>query len=220
MHAARDSPSSTGATPSPSNRRPGPRRDAGPTWLRLLHSNGRTVLDDGSFVQGGAAELRTGDDVVLTAAGPTTLRALQAAARLEADSVDVAVLHIATRAAGHRGDHRRGTGPDRLLVASEHHAVVGGLTESVAGRLPIGAVGERGIDEATARALAAGWQRMGGPRPRRACRGLRAKSPRQPASRRPGCAATSPPASGGLDAAGEGELPAGVPEGARAVSPT
>lgn len=101
-----------------------------------LPSNGPTVLDDGSFVQGGAAELRTGDHVVLTAAGPTTSRALQAAARLEADSVDVAVLHIATRAAGHRGDHRRSTGPDRLLVTPEHHAA--GEGESLAG-VPEGA---------------------------------------------------------------------------------
>ena len=57
-----------------------------------------TVLDeyDYRFELGKAAELRTGRDVLLISTGLMTMRALQAAARLEADHVDVAVLHVPT----------------------------------------------------------------------------------------------------------------------------
>ena len=70
----------------------------GPTYLRLLRGAVPTVLDeyDYRFELGKAAELRTGRDVVLISTGLMTMRALQAAARLEADHVDVAVLHVPT----------------------------------------------------------------------------------------------------------------------------
>ena len=70
----------------------------GPTYLRLLRGQVPTVLDEYGyrFQLGKAAELRTGRDVVLISTGLMTMRALQAAARLEADHVDVAVLHVPT----------------------------------------------------------------------------------------------------------------------------
>ena len=60
---------------------------AGPTYLRLLRGAVPRVLDeyDYTFQLGKAAELRTGRDVVLISTGLMTMRALQAAARLEAD---------------------------------------------------------------------------------------------------------------------------------------
>ena len=76
----------------------------GPTYLRLLRGAVPTVLDEYGyrFQLGKAAELRTGRDVVLISTGLMTMRALQAAARLEADHVDVAVLHVPDdQAAGH-----------------------------------------------------------------------------------------------------------------------
>ena len=84
-----------------------------------------TVLDeyDYRFELGKAAELRTGRDVVLISTGLMTMRALQAAARLEADHVDVAVLHVPTikpldteailRAAAHRPARRHPGEPHR-----------------------------------------------------------------------------------------------------------
>ena len=70
----------------------------GPTYMRLLRGKVPTVLDeyDYRFELGKAAELRTGRDVVLISTGLMTMRALTAAERLEADHVDVAVLHVPT----------------------------------------------------------------------------------------------------------------------------
>src|SRR3954462_8712092 len=70
----------------------------GPTYMRLLRGAVPRVLDeyDYRFELGKAAELRTGRDVVIISTGLRTMRALDAASRLEADHVDVAVLHVPT----------------------------------------------------------------------------------------------------------------------------
>ena len=97
---------------------------AGPTYLRLLRGNVPAVLDeyDYRFELGKAAELRTGRDVVIISTGLMTMRALQAAARLEADHVDVAVLHVPDdQAAGPRGDPaRRRARPARRHLREPH----------------------------------------------------------------------------------------------------
>jgi transketolase len=109
----------------------------GPTYLRLLRGAVPTVLDeyDYRFELGKAAELRTGRDVVLISTGLMTMRALQAAARLEADSVDVAVLHVPTIKPLDTEAILRAARTDRLVVTLENHTVVGGLAESVASTL-------------------------------------------------------------------------------------
>jgi transketolase len=109
----------------------------GPTYLRLLRGNVPAVLDeyDYRFELGKAAELRTGRDVVIISTGLMTMRALQAAARLEADHVDVAVLHVPTIKPLDREAILRAAAPGRLVVTCENHTVVGGLAESVAATL-------------------------------------------------------------------------------------
>ena len=87
---------------------------------------------DYRFELGKAAELRTGRDVVLISTGLMTMRALQAAARLEADHVDVAVLHVPTIKPLDREAILRAARTDRLVVTLENHTVIGGLAESVA----------------------------------------------------------------------------------------
>jgi transketolase len=118
---------------------------AGPTYLRLLRGNVPTVLDeyDYRFVLGKAAELRTGRDVVLISTGLMTMRALQAAARLEADSVDVAVLHVPTIKPLDTQAILAAARTDRLVVTLENHTVIGGLAESVASTLAFNGVGTR-----------------------------------------------------------------------------
>jgi len=118
----------------------------GPTYLRLLRGAVPTVLDeyDYRFELGKAAQLRTGRDVLLISTGLMTMRALQAAARLETDHVDVAVLHVPTikpldteailTAAGNT---------DRLVVTLENHTIRGGLAESVAATLAFAGPGTR-----------------------------------------------------------------------------
>ena len=118
---------------------------AGPTYLRLLRGQVPTVLDEYGyrFELGKAAELRTGRDVVLISTGLMTMRALQAAARLEADHVDVAVLHVPTIKPLDREAILRVARTDRLVVTLENHTVIGGLAESVASTLAFAGVGTR-----------------------------------------------------------------------------
>jgi transketolase len=117
----------------------------GPTYLRLLRGAVPTVLDeyDYRFELGKAAELRTGRDVVLISTGLMTMRALQAAARLEADHVDVAVLHVPTIKPLDTETILRAARTDRLVVTLENHTVIGGLAESVASTLAFAGVGTR-----------------------------------------------------------------------------
>ena len=117
----------------------------GPTYMRLLRGAVPTVLNeyDYRFELGKAAELRTGRDVVMISTGLMTMRALDAAKRLEADNVDVAVLHVPTIKPLDREAILRAARTDRLLVTLENHTVVGGLAESVASCLAFAGEGGR-----------------------------------------------------------------------------
>ncbi len=107
----------------------------GPVYMRLLRGNVPLVLDeyDYQFELGKAKLLRDGKDVLFISTGLMTMRALETAKALAADSVDVAVLHVPTikpldtatilREAGRSG---------RLVVVAENHTVIGGLGEAVA----------------------------------------------------------------------------------------
>ncbi|GAA1159801.1 transketolase family protein [Streptomyces hebeiensis] len=106
----------------------------GPTYLRLLRGKVPTVLDeyDYTFQLGRAAVLRGGADVVLISSGLMTMRALQAAERLAAHRVDVAVVHSPTLKPFDEETVLAELAGDRLAVTLENHSVVGGLYETVA----------------------------------------------------------------------------------------
>jgi transketolase len=118
---------------------------SGPTYLRLLRGAVPRVLDeyDYSFELGKAAELRTGRDVVLISTGLMTMRALQAAARLEADHIDVGVLHVPTIKPLDSEAILAAARTDRLVVTCENHTIRGGLAESVAATLAFAGAGTR-----------------------------------------------------------------------------
>jgi transketolase len=111
----------------------------------LLRGAVPTVLNeyDYRFELGKAAELRTGRDVVMISTGLMTMRALDAAKRLEADNVDVAVVHVPTIKPLDREAILQATGTDRLVVTLENHTIVGGLAESVASCLAFAGEGGR-----------------------------------------------------------------------------
>jgi transketolase len=75
--------------------------------------------------------------------GLMTMRALSAASRLEADRIDVAVLHVPTIKPLDREAILRTARSNRLIVTLENHTVMGGLSEAVAGTLAFGGVTQR-----------------------------------------------------------------------------
>ena len=106
----------------------------GPSYLRLLRGNVPTVLDEYeySFELGKAKVLRDGADVVLISSGLMTMRALQAAHRLGAHNVDVAVVHTPTIKPFDAETVLNQVDSGRLVLTCENHTVVGGLFETVA----------------------------------------------------------------------------------------
>ena len=107
----------------------------GPVYMRLSRGNVPLVLDeyDYKFELGKAKLLREGDDVLIISTGFMTMRALEVATAMEADKIDIAVLHVPTikpldadmilREAGKSG---------RLVVVAENHTTIGGLGEAIA----------------------------------------------------------------------------------------
>lgn len=110
----------------------------GPVYMRLLRGNVPLVLDeyDYRFELGKAKLLRDGADVLIIASGFMTMRALEAAAALAADRVDVAVLHCPTiKPLDEAPLLQQVRSKPRLVVVAENHSVVGGLGEAVASLL-------------------------------------------------------------------------------------
>jgi transketolase len=110
----------------------------GPVYMRLLRGNVPLVLDEYNykFELGKAKLLREGNDVLVISSGFMTMRTLEVAKALEADKVNVAVLHCPTIKplddATILAEVRK---PGRLVVVAENHSVIGGLGEAVAGLL-------------------------------------------------------------------------------------
>ncbi len=107
----------------------------GPVYMRILRGQVPLLLNDYDyrFELGKAKRLRDGTDVLVIASGLMTMRALEAAALLATDKIDVAVLHCPTikplDEATIVAEAKR-TG--RLVVVAENHSVVGGLGEAIA----------------------------------------------------------------------------------------
>ncbi|MET0963761.1 MAG: transketolase family protein [Noviherbaspirillum sp.] len=107
----------------------------GPVYMRLLRGRVPLVLDeyDYSFELGKAKLLRDGRDVLIISSGIMTMRALETADALRADSVDVAVLHCPTiKPLDVETIVREASRSGRLVVVAENHSLIGGLGEAVA----------------------------------------------------------------------------------------
>ncbi|HET9647132.1 MAG TPA: transketolase C-terminal domain-containing protein [Microlunatus sp.] len=117
----------------------------GPTYLRLLRGKVPTVLDeyDYTFELGKAKVLRGGRDVVLVSSGLMTMRTLQAAERLAAHHIDVAVVHTPTIKPFDTDTVLAEIDTDRLALTCENHTVIGGLFETVASAAVRAGIGRR-----------------------------------------------------------------------------
>src|ERR671916_530010 len=110
----------------------------GPVYMRLLRGNVPLVLDEYgyTFELGRAKMLRDGNDVLIISSGLMTMRALEAAKLLEADRVNIAVLHSPTiKPLDEETVLREARRSGRMVVVAENHSVIGGLGEAVAGTL-------------------------------------------------------------------------------------
>ncbi|VTU36545.1 1-deoxy-D-xylulose-5-phosphate synthase [Variovorax sp. PBL-H6] len=107
----------------------------GPVYMRLPRGNVPLVLDeyDYKFELGKAKLIRDGKGVLVISSGFMTMRSLEVAQQLQADGIDVAVLHVPTIKplddATILAEVRR---MGRLVVVAENHSVIGGLGEAVA----------------------------------------------------------------------------------------
>jgi transketolase len=107
----------------------------GPVYMRLLRGNVPLVLDEYGykFQLGKAAMLRDGPDVLVISTGFMTMRALEAATLLDADKVNIAVLHVPTiKPLDEAKILEAAAKPGRLVVVAENHTTIGGLGEAVA----------------------------------------------------------------------------------------
>lgn len=110
----------------------------GPVYMRLPRGNVPLVLDeyDYRFELGKAGLIRDGNAVLVISSGFMTMRALEAARELQADGIDVAVLHVPTikplDEATILAEVRR---LGRRVVVAENHSAIGGLGEAVASLL-------------------------------------------------------------------------------------
>lgn len=110
----------------------------GPVYMRLLRGQVPLVLDeyDYKFELGKAKRLRDGADVLVISSGFMTMRSLEVAKQLQADHVDVAVLHVPTiKPLDEATILAEVARPGRLVVVAENHSVIGGLGEAVASLL-------------------------------------------------------------------------------------
>jgi transketolase len=110
----------------------------GPVYMRLLRGNVPLVLDEYgySFELGKAKLLRDGNDVLVISSGFMTMRALEVAEALRADSIDVAVLHCPTiKPLDEAAIVEAVRYKPRLVVVAENHSVIGGLGEAIASAL-------------------------------------------------------------------------------------
>ncbi|MGP9791885.1 transketolase family protein [Roseinatronobacter sp. NSM] len=117
----------------------------GPVYARLLRGRVPDVLrrhkPDYKFELGRAQMIREGRDVLIIASGIMTMRALDAAEKLAADNVDVAVLHVPTiKPLDKATILAQAENGARLVVTAENHTECGGLGEAVARELMLAGV--------------------------------------------------------------------------------
>lgn len=109
----------------------------GPVYSRLPRGNVPSVLTrhkpDYEFKLGKAQLIRDGKDALVISTGLMTMRALDAAVKLEDDGIETAVLHVPTiKPLDTETILSVARNGGRLVVTAENHTINGGLGEAVA----------------------------------------------------------------------------------------
>ena len=112
----------------------------GPVYARLMRGKVPSVLrahkPDYEFRLGKAQMIREGSDALVISSGIMTMRALDAAVKLEGEGRSVGVLHVPTiKPLDTETILAEAARPGRVVITAENHTVVGGLGEAVAGLL-------------------------------------------------------------------------------------
>ncbi|WP_312630496.1 transketolase family protein [Pantoea piersonii] len=113
----------------------------GPVYMRLLRGKVPLVLDKYGYryQHGKAQRLRTGKHAVIISSGLMTMRALEAAERLESRGIDVGVVHSPVIKPLDEATILREAGEaasaGRLVITAENHSITGGLGEAIAASL-------------------------------------------------------------------------------------
>ncbi|MEM8754364.1 MAG: transketolase C-terminal domain-containing protein [Pseudomonadota bacterium] len=106
----------------------------GPCYMRLLRGQVPDVLGPLGyrFELGRARMLRDGGDALVVSSGFMTMRALDAAAALAAEGIEIGVLHSPTIKPLDEATILEAAARAKLLVVAENHTRIGGLGEAVA----------------------------------------------------------------------------------------
>ncbi|MDB5523391.1 MAG: Transketolase central region [Rhizobium sp.] len=106
----------------------------GPVYMRLLRGKVPVVFDPATyrFEIGKARKLRNGGDIGIISTGLMTERAIDAAAVLETQGINVGILHVPTIKPFDREAVIEFANSVGQLVSAENHVIVGGLGSLVA----------------------------------------------------------------------------------------
>ncbi len=105
----------------------------GPMYIRLTRDPTPAIFDDDyRFDLNRAVVMREGDDVTIISTGVQTVRALEAAAMLEAEGVNAYVLHVPTIKPIDAQAIVQAASRTGLVLTTEDHSIIGGLGSAVA----------------------------------------------------------------------------------------
>lgn len=105
----------------------------GPVYIRLARDNYPIIFqDDYEFKLGKAVTLKEGTDVTIISTGTQTSRSLDAAEKLEAEGINVAVVHMPSIKPLDKEAIVKVAETTGAIVTAEEHSIIGGLGSAVA----------------------------------------------------------------------------------------
>ncbi|MCM3399540.1 transketolase family protein [Oceanobacillus profundus] len=105
----------------------------GPVYIRLARDAYPVIFsDDYQFELGKAITIKEGTDVTIISTGTQTSRSLEAAEKLEAEGISVAVVHMPSIKPLDKEAIVKAAESTGAIVTAEEHSIIGGLGSAVA----------------------------------------------------------------------------------------